>query len=421
MTIPLDKLYHFLDDIVNDDLIIYRWHPHGSKLLSDLKRFKNYSIFSIFTNPIVVCHDQEPLNYFHYSLDEITSYLLEHKKQNGKSDRFNKKLITLYKLNLNYIQHLTLNRFNIYDQYILLHSEKNSPEIENYVNYNAVPVYYFSHALIARDWFRFADVDPLISKKDIQKDFLIYQRAWTGVREYRLKFAEYLITSGLHNNCLTKFNPIDNNLHYTNHQFKNINFQIQSNNIENYFPKNDTPSWSSADYCTEDYNQTRFEIVLETLFDDRRWHLTEKIFRPIACGQPFILVSTPGALEYLKSYGFKTFDQYINESYDQINDPVKRLEAIIETMKHIASMTDSEKSSMLTNLKTITDFNKKLFFSKKFYKKIINEYLTNMEQGLNQVKLKKGKCLNSLKLLRKLDKKNYYLTDQEYQELLKQI
>jgi hypothetical protein len=48
--------------------------------------------------------------------------------------------------------------------------------------------------------------------------------------------------------------------------------------------------------------------------------LTEKALRPIACGQPFILAATPGSLQYLRSYGFKTFSGYIDETYDTIQE-----------------------------------------------------------------------------------------------------
>jgi len=418
MTIPLDKLYYFLDNIVNDDLVIYRWHPHGSKLLSDLKRFKNYSTFTALTNPIVVCHDQEPLNYFQYSEHEIITCLINQKKDRVAVD-FIKNQIKL-KLLSDYIQELTSNIFNVYDDYILLHSEQNSSEIKNYVDHGAVPVYYFSHALISRDWFRFAEVDPLISKKNIQKDFLIYQRAWKGTREYRLKFTEYLITSGLSTACLSRFSSTDDNLHYTDHTFKNNDFNLQLDDIENYFPPNDTPSCASADYHVSDYNQTMFEVVLETMFDDDRWHLTEKIFRPIACGQPFILVSTPGSLKYLKSYGFKTFDKYIDESYDQITDPVVRLQSVINTMKCISSLSPEKKIKLSAEIQEIADFNRQLFFSKSFYKKVVDEYLINMQNGLEKLKLKKGKCLDRWERSKKA-KHPQLLTDQEYQDLLRKI
>jgi hypothetical protein len=66
------------------------------------------------------------------------------------------------------------------------------------------------------------------------------------------------------------------------------------------------------------YNQTCYSIVLETA---KKWgamslFLTEKTYKPIAFKHPFMLMSAPGALAYLKSQGFETFDNIFDESYD---------------------------------------------------------------------------------------------------------
>ena len=64
--------------------------------------------------------------------------------------------------------------------------------------------------------------------------------------------------------------------------------------LENYYHPTGASSLASADFDIEDYNNTDIEVVLETLFDDTRWHLTEKALRPIACGQPFMFAATQG-------------------------------------------------------------------------------------------------------------------------------
>jgi hypothetical protein len=394
MTVPLDRLYNFLDDLVDQDIVIYRWWPHGSKLLQNLKPLKPAQPIDLFTKPIVVGHDQEPLDYFNYDENDVINTLLQKRKLIfvDKSDEFHINLIKKKNHCVNYM-HEYVNSFNIHDKYILLHSEKNSTEIDNYVKFGALPVYYFSHALISKDWFRYAKVDPSLNKKNIFKDFLVYQRAWSGTREYRLKFSEMLVTSQLYKNCQTSFNFFnEDNTHYSKHKYKNVQFKIDQQ-LENYYDNNTHDSSSSADYNSDDYNQTGIEVVLETLFDDQRWHLTEKTFRPIVCGQPFILASTPGSLEYLKSYGFKTFSEYINEDYDNEIDPTLRLEKIINTMKTISELSTYDKNILFKNLQTIAEFNKKLFFSKLFYKKIVSEYTDNMKKALIDIKKSMGNCM----------------------------
>ena len=123
--------------------------------------------------------------------------------------------------------------------------------------------------------------------------------------------------------------------------------------------------------------------MLETLFDDQRLHLTEKSLRPIACGQPFILAGTHGSLEYLRSYGFKTFDGLIDETYDTVEDPVQRLEEIVREMQRIAKLDTQKKQSLYHKLKEIANYNKNHFFSDAFTTQVITEYKTNLQQALN--------------------------------------
>ena len=88
-------------------------------------------------------------------------------------------------------QNLRTYILNIYDKCILLHSEQRSTDVQKYQDSHFIPVYYWAHAIIALDWFRFAK-HVVITPANLQKQFLIYNRAWAGSREYRLKFVELL-------------------------------------------------------------------------------------------------------------------------------------------------------------------------------------------------------------------------------------
>jgi hypothetical protein len=137
-----------------------------------------------------------------------------------------------------------------------------------------------------------------------------------------LTFADQLVRAGLTKHCRTSFAPVDSGVHYSQHTFENPNLAITRTDLETMLPANTHDSNASADYHNQDYAQTGMEIVPETLFDDSRLHLTEKALRPIACGKPFMLVATAGSLKYLRSYGFETFGNLIDESYDLETDPV---------------------------------------------------------------------------------------------------
>jgi hypothetical protein len=380
MSVPLDRLYHYLGDCVNHDLVIYRWAPHGSRKLEDLNQIKLYTDHETHILPILIFHDQEPLNYDFYTQDQICDRA---KVQFVKSSmEFMLKDSVLDYVSAQHLRAVTICTNN-YDLTILVHSEQQSWQVDYFKQKNFLPVYYWSHAVISQDWFRYAAHDPMLNfdLKNIKQDFLIYNRAWSGTREYRLCFIEHLINSDLIGNCKTTFNAVDQHTHYTAHQFTNKKFTIQNQQLENYFSPNTYPSTASADYVGKDYVETGIEVVLETLFDDTRWHLTEKTLRPIACGKPFILAATPGSLQYLQNYGFETFADLIDESYDTIANSQDRLKAIIREMKRISALDADAKQVLYTKLHEIAQRNKHRFFNGLF-DQVIEEYQTNLNQAM---------------------------------------
>ena len=74
-------------------------------------------------------------------------------------------------------------------------------------------------------------------------------------------------------------------------------------------------------------NQSYFNLVIETHFDADQSggaFLTEKTFKPIKFGQPFVIIGPPHSLKLLRSLGYKTFDNVIDNSYDSIEDNTER-------------------------------------------------------------------------------------------------
>ncbi len=372
MSIPLDRLYHFIENIakeINDNIIIYRFYPYGSKKLEDLVELCGPNTWQTkVLGSSIWCYDQEPLNYELYQHRGGTSKFADLLRSVGITPTSGLPVF-----------------YTIYGKGYLLHSEKRSEDVIKYQNSQVIPIYYWSHALIALDWFRFAQ--HIKQKKQIKNIFLIYSRAWSGTREYRLKFAELLIGLNLQTHCKTSVNPIEPELgiHYSQHLFDNPSWRPLCI-LEDHFPTTTATSHYSADFNIDDYESTDIEVILETLFDDDRLHLTEKSLRPIACGQPFILAGTYGSLEYLRSYGFKTFNNIWNEQYDNIEDPQERLVAIADLMKTISNWSLKEKSSNLAKAQAITDYNKKHFFSEEFFNQVITELKNNLQLAINQVR-----------------------------------
>lgn len=83
-------------------------------------------------------------------------------------------------------------------------------------------------------------------------------------------------------------------------------------------------------------NSAYINIVTETCFPYTGGvFFTEKIYKPIWCLQPFILVAAPHSLEYLRSLGFQTFDRWWDESYDTVEGFQPRLEAICKLIDRL--------------------------------------------------------------------------------------
>ena len=386
MSIPLDRLYNFLyDDITNrDDIVIYQFSPHGSRKLEHLvdivSKIPDRPWIKAMTTPCMILHDQEPLMYHLYTKKDFKNYL-----EQNRHHLYPKALIEVVaELHLRACVHATTN---VYDQTLLCHSEQNSQDLALYQQHGFIGVYYWSHALIARDWYRYARLDPKLAVdfERITHDFLIYNRAWSGTREYRLTLAEMLANNNLISCCQTTFSAIDNQLQYTQHTFANTNLVISRDDLHELYPANTHDASASADYNNQDYVCTAIEVVLETLFDDQRHHLTEKTLRPIACGRPFILTATAGSLQYLKQYGFETFAGLIDETYDTIADPQQRLAAIVQEMKRISVLSHDQKRSLWNKLYAIADRNKQLFFSNGWQDGIVKEFKTNFDLAINQL------------------------------------
>ena len=65
---------------------------------------------------------------------------------------------------------------------------------------------------------------------------------------------------------------------------------------------------------------------------------TEKTWKPIAMKMPFITIGQPHILRLLRELGYKTFPW--DESYDEIVDPDKRIESIIDLVVTLNSRKD---------------------------------------------------------------------------------
>ena len=95
--------------------------------------------------------------------------------------------------------------------------------------------------------------------------------------------------------------------------------------------------WILADHL---YSDSYASIVLETLFDAEQSggaFITEKTFKAILNGHPFVIFGCPGTLATLRRLGYRTFDHVIDNSYDEILDNTQRFRAAVAAVQHLSA------------------------------------------------------------------------------------
>ena len=132
--------------------------------------------------------------------------------------------------------------------------------------------------------------------------------------------------------------------------------------------------------CRENLNQANDSLVFvstEKVIFGKRLHLTEKTLKPIALGLPFVLVSTAGSLEYLRSYGFQSFGHIWSEDYDCETDDLARLESVAGVLKDINALPAAEKKQLRRHCLPIIKHNWNWFYGGGFEQTLWRE-LTDM-------------------------------------------
>jgi hypothetical protein len=119
------------------------------------------------------------------------------------------------------------------------------------------------------------------------------------------------------------------------------------------------------------YLDSYLNITTETDFLNPTGYASEKVWKPFGFFQPVLLVGSPNTLEFVRSFGFKTFDGFINESYDKETDNVRRFELIEKEIIKFSKMSKQEVHDWYWSMEDILVHNFNLFM----------EYGKNREQN----------------------------------------
>jgi hypothetical protein len=175
--------------------------------------------------------------------------------------------------------------------------------------------------------------------EEFQKNKLLEHTLWTNLDTSELDPRQVVWNvPGTRSSVPIKFLPVEYEvtryrelLQSSRNTINNVDNR-EENTIGNLFNKNLIfgKEWGEIYLQPEPYIDTYFSLVTETVFDYPYSFRTEKIWKPIAMGHPFIAVANHGYYRDLRNLGFQTFGSIIDESFDLIDDNQTRIDQIIK-------------------------------------------------------------------------------------------
>lgn len=262
---------------------------------------------------------------------------------------------------------------------ILVTSEYNSKPVANLCSkFGFQSRYYFFHGWAALDWYRGYNYSMRIIPPDerrITHTFICPNRIIGGERWHRTILMYHMVKKGLQHNHISfpLTCPVENVSAYDvaeqyHHIYSDLTYTLSSKTKLPLEFEGEQGSPMTSYYLDrfKECNESLLYLVTETIIRSDCVHLTEKTFKPIAHGMPFILLAPPGSLEYLKKYGFQTFSPFIDETYDTEENVFTRIELIIKELSRLDKMTRKQKQSLFQDMIPIVQHNYEHFYGGNF-------------------------------------------------------
>jgi len=133
---------------------------------------------------------------------------------------------------------------------------------------------------------------------------------------------------------------------------------------------NFTAPWLSSSFVN---------IVSESVFDYPYPYLTEKTFKCFWHKVPFIIVGATNSLKYLKSIGFKTFENWFDERYDNEVDPGIRMSLIVNELDKISKWSINDCQAVYNDMLHVLDYNFSHYYNY-YCKTLLNQTLNRINE-----------------------------------------
>lgn len=250
-------------------------------------------------------------------------------------------------------------------EYDIWRAENNEPKMFEHLHFLSC-FYYF---------YRREPQGPLILQamaNDTSKDFNALNRM---VRQHRMDLIYRLITDNLHSKGLVSghYNNLKHKImaSFITPTYVDVEYDAYVNLLMKNCPLTIDGDWSSSNpdlskdhiFNHSIYANSLLSVVTETAFHDSGMFITEKVFKSIVAGHPFLVMGQPRYLEALEDLGYKVDFCGIDRKYDRIKSPQQRFNAVYEELKKWTAIGRGDKIRLLNqSLETIIH-NQKLYKS----------------------------------------------------------
>lgn len=204
---------------------------------------------------------------------------------------------------------------------------------------------------------------------EIDKIEFKFQRLSGSRHDHNYYIMKFLVNSGILEDTLWSF--LNGNKFYSNF---NRFLGIKEHDYE-LFPEQrvDGEVWAPLMTTIDVDNAKRCGIIIncESSYHGHGPCYSEKLVKCALAKRPFIEVSSPGTIEDLHNLGFQTFPDLVNESYDRILDPQKRIEKICDEIQRLAKYDIQYIKDYIAEHIEIFNNNFNLF--RKMYEGVVNK------------------------------------------------
>ena len=203
--------------------------------------------------------------------------------------------------------------------------------------------------------------------------FMLYLNKHNLYEKFNLSFPEYPdynLPTGMFDDLSTQSN--------IESLISKCPFDIDSTDKDNHGPPGSGKGKFNADLPFQPihYKNSLISFVMCAFpFVKNCCHLHSSTFNPIYCGHPVIQFGPHNHLKVLKNLGFKTFDNWWDETYDTKSEGWIRFEGVLKNLENLNRLTKRQLLDMYKEMKDVLQHNSDLIQNYDIKKALIDRII----------------------------------------------